>query len=209
MSPLVRTCLVILLSGVLTGCGGGGAVSSGPFGAPDHIPLLKPFAGEWAFDFEKTLAQRKAEGVPEEQLAPIRKYRLDNPNSGNLHADLSIEGNVAVSPGLALAPGVTLTAEYRMFALHQHGSKVCGKAWHHEDRNDPGDMSKCYVRLQIKDELLYLEVKSQDGNPDLNDPDLGLSSLPPESPLEKCDAESPAGIDWSEEWELYVFKRKT
>ena len=32
--------------------------------------------------------------------------------------------------------------EYHFFALHTHGQQVCGKAWHHEDRYDPGDMSK-------------------------------------------------------------------
>ena len=66
-----------------------------------------------------------------------------------MHNDMKISGNCA-----AVRSGVP-SAEYRLFATHEHGGKVCGKAWHHEDRFDPGDMSKCYVRLSIIDNRMH------------------------------------------------------
>jgi hypothetical protein len=91
--------------------------------------------------------------------------------------------------------------------MHEHGNKVCGKAWHHEDRFDPGDMSKCYVRLMIKDDYLYMEVRMKDGLPDLNDPDLGSSPPTESGSATKCDAVNPVGPDWGD-WTTYVFSRK-
>lgn len=181
------------------GPGAGAASESGPFGPPSNSRLLSPFAGAWRFDLEKTLAAQKDGGAGEEELASIRKLYADNPQLGAMHADLTITGNEAVG-----ADG----CEYRLFAMHEHDGIICGKAWHHEDRFDPGDMSKCYVRLKTKDNLLYLEVKMKDGLPDLNDPDLVSESPPAEggSPA-SCDAESPSGNDWSG-WTTYVFTRK-
>ena len=114
-----------------------------------------------------------------------------------MHPDLTIKGNVAVGAGL-------LSSEYRFFGMHTHDSKVCGKAWHHESRFDPGDMSKCYVRLSIAGGDLQLEVNMLDGLPSLNDPDLGLESAPPvEGDLSKCDAENQKSANWA----TYVFTR--
>jgi len=63
-----------------------------------------------------------------------------------------------------------LGGEYDLFALHQHDQIVCGKAWHHEDPGDPGDMSKAWVRLESVEYELHLHVKMGD-SPDLADPD--------------------------------------
>ena len=100
--------------------------SSGPFGPESDSPLLAPFAGHWLFEFEKTLAAQKADGVSDEQIAQLRKLFSDNLQLGKMHPDLTIKGNVAVGTGM-------INSEYRFFSMHEHDSKVCGKAWHHED----------------------------------------------------------------------------
>jgi|GEM_PF-2845721 len=193
-------CFVAILSG-FSGCGTNmPGTSGGPFGAPAESRLLSPFAGAWAFDFDKTLAAQKAAGAPDEQVEKLRKLYSENPLLGKMHQDIKIRGNEAVGSGM---PAV----EYRFFAMHEHDGKVCGKAWHHEDRFDPGDMSKCYVRLVLKGNELSFEMRMQEGLPDLNDPD--LRSLPPADAgsAAECDADNPPGKDWSE-WTTFVFTRK-
>lgn len=198
MSGLRRFIAASML--VATGCSPSPS-DTGPFGASQQSPLLTPFAGQWGLESEKTFAAMKAGGMSDEAVEQLRKLYVDTPVLGGLHPDISITGNVAVGTS-------GLSSEYRFFALHQHDDTVCGKAWHHEDRFDPGDMSKCYVRLKLKDNDLYLEVRMQDGNPDLDDPDL-QPSLPVEGgSAEKCDADRPPGTDWSE-WNTYVFSRKS
>ncbi len=162
--------------------------------------MLSPFAGEWIFDFEKTLDAFKDAGRTDDEIASLRKLYAENPQFCSLHPNMKITGDVVVCAGVP-------SAEYRLFAMHDHDGKVCGKAWHHEDRFDPGDMSKCRVRLAIKDSNLYMDVKMQDGSPDLNDPD--LRSMPPAEggSAANCDADKPAGSNWSE-WTTYVFSRK-
>jgi hypothetical protein len=182
------------------GCGADmGGAGGGPFGAPAESPLLAPFAGKWVLDFEKSLDARKAGGAKEEQIERLRKLYAANPQFGQLHPDLTITGNVAVCAGIP-------SAEYRLFEMHEHDGKVCGKAWHHEDRFDPGDMSKCYVRLKLQNDHLYFEVRMQEGLPDLNDPDF-LGAPPAEAgSAAACDADHPAGKEWSE-WTTFVFTR--
>jgi len=194
------TWLTALLS-ALSGCEGDMArPGDGPFGAPAESRLLAPFAGAWIFDFEKTLDAQKAAGVKDEQIDTLRKLYSDNPQFGKMHPDVTITGNEAVCSGIP-------PAEYRFFAMHEHNGKVCGKAWHHEDRFDPGDMSKCYVRLALKDNNLSFEMRMKDGLPDLNDPDL-RSSPPAESGSEaQCDANNPSGKDWSQ-WTMFVFVKQ-
>ncbi len=172
----------------------------GPFGAPDESRLLSPFAGVWVFDFEKTLAAQKAAGVSDEQIENLRKLYSANPQLGKMHTDLKITGNEAVGSGL---PAV----EYRFFAMHEHDGNICGKAWHHEDRFDPGDMSKCYVRLALNDNDLHFEMRMKEGLPDLNDPD--FRSMPPadSGSAAECHADNPPGKDWSE-WTKFVFTKK-
>ncbi len=198
MPNVLRLATISLLL-VVTGCDRGHQ-DAGPFGPLQESPLLSPFAGQWTCDFEKTIDALQAADTPDEQIDRLRKFYTDNPQLGKIHPDINISGNVAVSPG---AP----SSEYRFFAMHEHDNKVCGKAWHHEDRFDPGDMSKCYVRLMLHDDHLYLEVRMQDGLPDLNDRDLQSSPATEGGSRAECDADKPAGQDWSE-WTTYVFSRK-
>ena len=118
---------------------------------------------------------------------------------GRMHPDLTFDGHLAIGDGL-------LSCEYRLFGIHEHDQQVCGKAWHHEDRFDPGDMSKCYVRLAIEAEEFHLQVRMQEGWPDLSDPDFGRRLPILAGSGYACDADDPAGNDWSE-WITYVFVR--
>jgi hypothetical protein len=76
----------------------------------------------------------------------------------------------------------------------------------HEDRNDPGDMSKCYVRPSLVDHRLHLEVR-MGGEPDLNDPELQSSPQVDIDSAERCDADKPARGEWTP-WITYVFARR-
>jgi hypothetical protein len=182
------------------GCGTDAAVpGGGPFGAPAESRLLAGFAGQWDFDFEKTLDAQKAGGATDQQIETLRKLYAENPLLGKMHPDMTISGNEAVCAG-------TPAGEYRFFAMHEHDGKMCGKAWHHEDRFDPGDMSKCYVRLKLDGDRLTFDLRMQE-QPDLNDPDL-RATLPAEADsAAACDADHPAGSDWSD-WTTFVFVRK-
>jgi hypothetical protein len=183
----------------LTGCEGDDA-NQGPFGKPSESALLSPFAGAWVFDFDRTLDAQKAAGASDEELRHLRELRAQNPQVAKMHADLTITGNEAVGSG---AP----SCEYRFFGLHRHDAKVCGKAWHHEDRFDPGDMSKCYVRLSQLENVLRLEVRMQEESPALDDPELKSSPPVELDSAAHCDADKPAGGKWSE-WTTYVFARR-
>jgi hypothetical protein len=196
MTRSLRPLTYVMLFAVV-GCGGD--ADSGPFGPAESSALLSPFEGEWTIDFEKSIAVQKTEGLTDEAEQMMRKFYQEHPEFGGMHSDITISGNVAVGAGLP-------SMEYRFFSMHEHDGKVCGKAWHHEDRYDPGDMSKCYVRLSIVDGDLHLEVKMKDGLPDLTDPDFGTTSVEGGSAA-TCDSEHPPGVDWSD-WTTYVFTRK-
>lgn len=170
--------------------------SNGPFGAAADSPLLSPFAGQWVFDFDKTLASQKAAGATDEQIAQVRKLYGGGSPLGKMHPDLAIQGDVAVGAGKP-------SCEYRFFAMHRHDAKICGKAWHHEDRFDPGDMSKCYVRLSLVGGELHLEVNMLEALPDLQDPDL-RSSPAVEGDASKCEASAQKATGWV----TYVFTRR-
>lgn len=178
---------------------GGGAAGEGPFGEPSQSTLLAPFAGNWVLDVDKTLEVQKADGASEEQLATLRQIFARGAQVGGMFSEMTITGNEAVAKD---------GSEYRFFAMHEHDGKICGKAWHHEDRYDPGDMSECYARLKLDGNALHLEVKMKDGLPDLDDPDLLSSPLSAEGgSAETCDADAQAGTDWGGWW-LSVFARK-
>jgi len=179
---------------------GCGSADSGPFGPPKESLLLKPFAGEWTCDFEKTLDAQKAAGATDEDIARVRKFVANNPLSNTMHPDIQVTGDVALFVGL-------LSSEYRFYSMHQHGNKVCGKAWFHEDRSDPGDMSKCYVRLMIHEDCLHFYVKMSEGSADVNDPDLQTMPAVEGGSVSKCDADKPAEGEWSP-WMTYVFSKK-
>jgi hypothetical protein len=185
--------LALVVPSALSGCG----TASGPFGAPAESRLLAPLAGRWDFDVEKTRDAQKAERATQEQ-DKLQKILAGNPPLRMMHPDMTITGNEAVCTGMP-------AAEYRFFAMHEHDGKLCGKAWHHEDRYDPGDMSKCYVRLKLDDDRLVFELKMQEVM-DLNDPDLRTLPPPDADSSAGCDAAHPSGKDWSE-WTTYVFRR--
>jgi hypothetical protein len=196
--PMLFLALAVLHL-VLSGCD---AHSGGsPFGTSQPSPLLKPFAGTWECDDERVLEAVKADGATDEELAGYELMRKFNPG-GKLHPDMEVNGNTIVYQSIA-------SSEYWLFGLHKHGDYVCGKAWHHEDRHDPGDMSKCYVRLKIKDERLHLDVKMKEGLPGDNDSDLTGNPAIEAGSAESCDAEMPPGSDWEGRWRTWIFKRKT
>jgi hypothetical protein len=97
-----------------------------------------------------------------------------------------------------------LSEEYRLFAIHQHGPIVCAKAWYHEDRHDPGDMSKCWVRLERVGDEFHFHVKFQDDSADIEkDPD--LTSMPTLVNVKDC--EVAGDKPESKEWTTFVFVR--
>jgi len=182
------------------GAGQGAGMDSGPLSPPQASPLMKPFEGVWAVDQEQTFEAQRAAGVSEEVIARLREMSARNPELRELHSRLRFTGNVALGEG-------GLAQEYWCFGLHEHDGWVCGKAWHHEDRYDPGDMSKCCVRFRLDGENLLFDLRLQDGLPDLNDPDLLTPPAPEGGSATTCDAEKPAGRDWGE-WSRTVYVRK-
>ena len=228
-----RFLLILFLSGTAVSCGEPVENSlphatadpweSIVFGSPVQVPLLDPFQGRWKFDFERTMAVWKAQGVADRRIKSVRDFAEKNrtmeipPDVARLlksegrdpqewrdeftrlHSDLSIDGHVATGEGL-------LSEEYRFFGLHAHDGVVCGKAWHHEDRFDPGDMSKCYVRFRKTSDELHLDVFFGEESIEPDDPD--LVGLPPLvlGPGGKCEAPQPRGSD-VDEWTTYVFVR--
>jgi hypothetical protein len=183
----------------LAGCGTGGP-GVGPFGKPIPSALLAPFAGAWSLDAEKTFDAMKAAGATEADIEQIRKLQAANPQFAVMPSDMTISGNEAVCSGVP-------SAEYRFFAMHRHDGKIGGKAWHHEDRFDPGDMSKCYVRLSVIDNRLHFEVRMAEDSADPADPDLTNTPTPDVDSSSNCDAEKPASGQWSP-WSAYVFNRR-
>lgn len=198
----VKSSLVFvgLLFVVLSGCGPGSATgsASGPIGTPEASTIMAPFDGKWTLDWDKTLAAIRAGGATEEQIESLRRNYANDPSLSTLHPNLTITGNVAMGDGRP-------SSEYRFFRMHKHGTKTCGMAWHHEDRFDPGDMSKCHVRLEVVGSELRLEVYMHEALPDLNDPDI-LTPPPVENRPEDCEVEAKTTNEPGA-WQTYVFRR--
>lgn len=184
--------LLMIVPAAILGCDSG--PSAGPFGPPDHSPLLKPYAGHWVFNLAKTLAAEKAAGASDEEIAKSQELPGAFPHSEDVYPDLTITGNVAVGSDIT-------NSEYRFFAMHRHGDTLCGKAWHHEDRFDPGDMTKCHVRLKIEHGDLYLEVNMHEELPD-DDPDLA-----PKNRVESDSSECEAKKQKLKDWQTLVYSR--
>ena len=154
-----------------------------------------PFAGQWDFDADSTFA------LMEERIDnpdAIRISRQFHENVMPLHQNLSIAGTTLTGDGFP-------PSEYQLFALHKHGDVLCGKAWHHEDRHDPGDMSKCLVQLEIVDSKLKLTVYQFDGLPDLDDPE--LYSSPASSDADGCQTSESIESE-PNEWAIYFFDKR-
>ena len=192
---------MLLAASLACGCmpeGGSAGPSEGsyPFTEPVHDPLLEPFQGTWTYDLDRTTALWESQGVPAEQIAVARKL-AENPALAGFGKTLTIDGHVAAGDPFEFS-------EYRLFGMHEHGGAVCGKAWHHEDANDPGDMSKCYVKLRRVDGALHLDLWMADGLPALDDPD--LTNPPPvaSGSAAECDAPADDGPDRNG-WSTRVF----
>lgn len=182
---------------------------NGVFGPPIKVKLLEPFQGHWNCDRAATFALWKSQGKSE-LIKSSEAYakRLDedfaknhDPTLAELlrefpHADIAIIGNIIVGRGES-------AEEQDLFALHAHGSVVCGKAWFHDDRYDPGDMSKVWIRLEICGDELRIHSKMGPGLPGLLDPD--LQGRPTVVDASKCEtAKEKVG---SQLWLSYVFRR--
>ena len=111
--------LLSILSLLITVIGCGDASKSGPFGPPHNSPLLSPFAGQWIFEDEKTLAAPKATGTSAEHIEMLRKIWAENPQYPYKPPDLTFTGNEATG-----GAGI-LCAEYRFLTVHQHADKIC------------------------------------------------------------------------------------
>ena len=172
-----------------------GAGGAGPFGPPVMTPIMQPFQGAWRFSLAKTLALWQAEGVPAAEIAQAKTLAA----SFALHPDMTITGDTAV-----LSP-LPLVGEYKFFALHPHNQWVCGKAWHHEDRNDPGDMSKLLARLKLDAADLHVAQRVDENSADPNDPD--VTKLPTlAGSAATCTADAAPDPPWSP-WRTYVFEK--
>ena len=201
---LTNQVVLVAMLAALAGCdrSSSGDVAGGesPFGDRGPAsPLLQPFQVKWQFDLERTLALWKAKGVPPTQIAQARATTQAVP----LHPDMRIQGNAAV----LLGPG-PLEGEYAFFAMHPHNQWAGGKAWHHEDRHDPGDMSKCYARLELKESgsELHLSLRNEETAANVNDPDL-TNTPPTAGSATTCGADAAPDPPWSA-WETYVFVRQ-
>lgn len=181
--PVAVVCLF------LAACGNAGSGTGLP---ATTTPLLQPFQGAWKFDLNKTLALWQSQGVSAQQIAQAQSFAQMYP----LHGDIELTQNVATIHGV-------VEGEYYFFAQHQHNQWVCGKAWWHEDRHDPGDMAKCYTRLEIINGDLHLSMRLEDGLPALNDPD--LVTMPVQSgSVTNCQADGAPNPPWSP-WQTLVF----
>jgi hypothetical protein len=163
-------------------------------GSPAAAALLQPFQGNWKFNLEKTLALWKSKGASQKEIDEARAMTAIMP----LHPDMALQGDVAVLKG---TPG---EGEYAFFALHAHPQFICGKAWHHEDRHDPGDMDKYVVRLQLHDAELWLSTRVPEDAADPADPEV-TNPIPLAGSAATCIADSLKDPPWSP-WQIYIFE---
>lgn len=157
-------------------------------------PILAPFQGKWIVSVSKTLANWQSAGTPADEIEAAKKMAGAFP----LHPDMDLRDNIAVLSSV-------VEGEYLFFALHQHKQWVCGKAWHHEDRNDPGDMDKYRVRLELQGSDLLLSIRVSEDSADISDRDVLNTPLLADSEA-TCDADKLSESNWSP-WRTYVFER--
>ena len=142
---------------------------------------------------EKTLAAQKAAAGHDEAIARLRKmYEAVRPL--NLDAGMTILDNEALGSPFP-------SSEYRFFHLHRHDGIVCGKAWHHEDRFDPGDVSRCYVQLELIDDRLRFRSLMTEGLPNPERAGAACAAAGGPGCAEKCKAK--VDKDWSQ-WTVFV-----
>jgi hypothetical protein len=118
------------------------------WGPPFQSALLEPFQGEWKFHNRPETGQHSSKVL-----------------QGSGGPDLRINGHI-------ITEQTPMGSEFRLFELHEHDGRVCGKAWFHEDPHDPGDMSKVYITMELDDNTLTLRTHYPTESVDINDPDL-------------------------------------
>ncbi len=189
LARLLIACVLLVLSSCDRGRGSG---SGGTAAVP---PILSPFQGDWRFSLPKTIAHWQANGVPQDELAQAQAL----PGTIPLHPDMKIQSDITLLAGV-------VEGSYHFFALHPHNQWVCGKAWHHEDRHDPGDMEKYFVRLELSDADLHLSVRIPEDSADPADPDITNMPVTAGSAA-NCAADAATTPPWSP-WRTYVFERR-
>ena len=113
--PVETACLIAFLA-VFEGCGvdssdvrplGVDNSEGSPLGTPRPSALLAPFAGNWEFDFDKTIDAQQAAGAPKEDIERLRKIYSQNPQFGKLHADMVGLPAIKPSARACRAPSMT------------------------------------------------------------------------------------------------------
>ena len=162
-----------------------GDVREGAFAESDIGNLLQPFQGSWKY----SPADSRALGTKNFLKQQIKTFD---------HQDITVQRQFIQFGD---------DSEYLLFDLHQHDDLLCGKAWYHESVHDPGDMSKCIIRLQISDGKLVMFLKQQDRLGDINDPDIRRVFRANDftGSVQTCEFEDPAGKHWLD-WNVFVFK---
>jgi hypothetical protein len=177
-----------------------GTSSAGPSPAGGStsavVPILAPFKGKWNYNDTKTMAYWKATNIPANEIAQVQKMKQLAP----AHPNMTLGGDLAILHG----PG-PMEGQYQFYALHPHVQLVCGKAWHHEDRFDPGDMDKYLIRLELRDNDLYLSIRGHEDAADPNDPEVVTMPILSGS-SSTCTADAGKDPPWSP-WRTYIFDR--
>jgi hypothetical protein len=186
----------------------GSGNGNGVFGPPIKVELLDPFQGHWNFDRAATFALWKAQGKGDRIEATERYEKRLGAEFAKNHdpvlaelrrespyGDIEINGNIIFGRA-------RMAEEHDLFALHTHESVVCGKAWFHEDRYDPGDMSKVWIRLELVDDELRLHIK---GGEFPDDDEKDLLDRPTLVDASKCETANDK-VE-SAAWSSFVFKR--
>jgi hypothetical protein len=174
----------------------GGASPAGGSTAA-NVPILAPFKGNWNYNDAKTMAYWKAAKIPAAEIAAVQKMK----QLAAAHPNMALGGDLAILHG----PG-PMEGQYQFYALHAHPQFICGKAWHHEDRHDPGDMDKYLVRLELKDTDLYLSIRAHQDAADPSDPEIVTMPVLGGS-LSTCTADAEKDPPWSA-WRTYIFDRQ-
>ena len=156
---------------------------------PVRTKILEPVQGRWWINLEAT-------GDP----------RVNDSN-GNPRVKLVNEWAILINGHIISFDDSVPESELRLFSVHEHDGWLCGVAWDHEDRHDPGDMSKCLVKLRLEDGQLRLNLRRPGRGVDVSDPDLRAAS----TVLGTNGAVCPqvGGVDYSwNEWESYEYTRR-
>ncbi len=177
--PFLRISLLGVL-GLICGCGPEMAATSPEgtvWGEPYKTAILEPFQGNWKF-------QRRQ--IEDEEQTPGAARITGGP-------DLQIEGHI-------ITEQTVLQSEYRLFEVHEHEGRICGKAWLHEDPHDPGDMSKVLVTLAVVGDKLTFRTRHANRSASPNDPD-SQGDIPV---LSKTPTECPVAQAQDEDWGPWV-----